>query len=260
MPGTVRRMRTLRLVATAAGLVANLVFAYGTYRYMGCYQEGCPTDAATTYFFIGLTLSVLACFLSFPLLIGTMSLAIGLGALAVTGFVSDPLSQWLGAGTGIPFTLLGVAVVGITLRARRGPEAVAPDWRSQFPQLLEDRPAVDPAALLASGRAAAAVVRSVADTGVAVGNDPRVRLAVRLEPLDGGPPVDAERQTVLPRLCVPRPGDRLPALYDDADPDRFMLVTHVGPDTPRRLREVYAAVPPVSPVDVPPTRRARRWR
>jgi hypothetical protein len=260
-------MRTLRLAATAAGLVANVVFAYGTYRYMGCYQDGCPTDAATTYFFIGLTLSVLACFLSFPLLIGTMSLAIGLGALAVTGFVSDPLSQWLGAGTGVPFTLLGLTVVGITLRARRASEAVAPDWRSQFPQLLEDRPAIDLAALVASGRAATAVVRSVADTGVAVGNDPRVRLVVRLEPLeDGAPPVDAERQTVVPRQRVPRPGDRLPALYDDTDPDRFMLITHVGPDTPARIREVYElvgggpAVGAPSPADVPPTRRARRWR
>jgi hypothetical protein len=253
-------MRTLRSVATAGGLAANAVFAYGTYRYMGCYQDGCPTDAATTYFFIGLTLSVLACFLSFPLLIGTMSLAIGLGALAVAGFVDDPLSQWLGVATGLPFTLLGFAVVGITLRARRGPEAAAPDWRSHFPQLLDDHPAIDLAALVAAGRAAAAVVRTVADTGVAVNNDPRVRLAVRLEPLDGGPPVDAERQMVVPRRCVPRPGDRLPALYDAAAPDRFTLITHVGPDTPARMREVYEAAGGLSPAAVPPTRRARRWR
>ncbi len=258
-------MSALRLAATAAGLAANVVFAYGTYRYMGCYQDGCPTDAATTYFFIGLTLSVLACFLSFPLLIGTMSLAIGLGSLAVTGFVHDPLSQWLGVVTGVPFTLIGLTVVGITLQARREPNGMAPDWRSQFSQLLEDHPPIDLAALVASGRAAAAVVRSVADTGVTVNDDPRVRLAVRLEPLDGAPPVDAERQTVVPRLRVPRPGERLPALYDDADPDRFMLVTHVGPDTPARVREVYEVVggepaAPVSPAGVPPTRRARRWR
>jgi hypothetical protein len=240
-------MRALRLAAMATGLVANVVFGYGTFRYTGCHEVACPTDATTTYFFVGLTLSVLASFVCFPLLLGTMFLAIGLGSLAVAGFVDDPLSQWLGAGMGVPFTLVGLAIVGFALRVWRGPRVVAPDWRSQFAQLLEDTPPVDVAELLATGRAAIAVVRSVADTGVTVNDNPRVRLSVRLEPLDDAPPVDAERQTLVSRLRIPRPGDRLPALYDGADPNRFTLIMDVGPDSPPRVREVFDRVGEAGP-------------
>jgi hypothetical protein len=80
--------------------------------------------------------------------------------------------------------------------------------------------AVEQAQLVSAGRAAPATLLEVADTGMSVNDNPRVRLRLRIEP-QGEPPFEVERKVTVSRVAVPRAGERVEVFYDPDDRERF---------------------------------------
>jgi hypothetical protein len=76
-------------------------------------------------------------------------------------------------------------------------------------------------ALFESGSKAVGVVQEVRDTGMTVNDNPRVKMTFRIEPIDGSEPFQAEKTKVVPRVAIPRQGDRYPVWYDPNDPETW---------------------------------------
>lgn len=116
------------------------------------------------------------------------------------------------------------------------------------------------ARLLAEGRPAIATIAGVADTGITVNKNPQVRLTVRIDPEDGNPAFDGQKTVVVPRVEIPRRGQRFPAWYDPADPSQFVLVTEPDESAPPQVRSSYAkataTTPPIGTASVPVSRPA----
>jgi hypothetical protein len=72
-------------------------------------------------------------------------------------------------------------------------------------------------ALFTSGSKAVGVVQEVRDTGMTVNDNPRVKMVFRIEPIDGSEPFQAEKTKTVPRVAIPRQGDRYPVWYDPND-------------------------------------------
>lgn len=78
------------------------------------------------------------------------------------------------------------------------------------------------ARLVETGIEAIGTVLSVEDTGVTVNMNPRLRMRFRVEPVSGfPPPFEAEKTATVPRIALPRPGDRYPVWIDPADHTRW---------------------------------------
>ncbi|HVF04841.1 MAG TPA: DUF3592 domain-containing protein [Frankiaceae bacterium] len=78
------------------------------------------------------------------------------------------------------------------------------------------------AALARTGVQGYGTVLAVVDTSTVVNGHPRVRLTVRVERPDAAP-YDATTTLTMPRVSMPRPGDRYPVWVDPADPRRWTL-------------------------------------
>lgn len=76
-------------------------------------------------------------------------------------------------------------------------------------------------ALFETGSKAVGVVESVRDTGMTVNDNPRVKMTFRIEPLDGSEPFEAEKTKTVPRVAIPRQGDRYPVWYDPNDTETW---------------------------------------
>src|SRR5690348_9925072 len=73
-------------------------------------------------------------------------------------------------------------------------------------------------ALVVSGGRGVGTVTAVHDTGFADRGDPRVRIVMAVEPVDGGPALERSKTLTVARAAVPRVGDRFPVWYDRLDP------------------------------------------
>ena len=92
--------------------------------------------------------------------------------------------------------------------------------------------------IVENGYPAVAHILDIQDTGVLINNNPRVRMRVRIEPLNGiGAPYEATKTTTVSRFNLPRVGDSLPVFVDRDDPQRFIF----GSTSPQRTQEVGAA-------------------
>jgi hypothetical protein len=92
--------------------------------------------------------------------------------------------------------------------------------------------------LMATGLHAVGTVLNVADTGVTINDNPRLRIRFRIEPQGGVlPPFEAEKTATVPRIDIPRVGDRFPVWLDPHDPRQWVVATGT-PDT------AAAAAPP----------------
>jgi hypothetical protein len=78
--------------------------------------------------------------------------------------------------------------------------------------------------LAAHGRRCAGEVTSVEDTGITINDNPRVRITVRAEP-PGEPPFTIVKTATVPRVRIPRPGDRCTVFYDPADREQSNGIT-----------------------------------
>ncbi|EHN10705.1 hypothetical protein PAI11_24560 [Patulibacter medicamentivorans] len=79
-------------------------------------------------------------------------------------------------------------------------------------------------ALMESGARAVGTVVDVADTGMTINDNPRVRLTFRIEPLDGSPAFEGVKTATVSRVAIPRIGGRYPVYYDAGDPSTFAYV------------------------------------
>lgn len=102
--------------------------------------------------------------------------------------------------------------------------------------------------LVQHGKRCRGTVVSVEDTNWTVNDNPRVKMTVRAEP-DGETPFTIEKTSVVPRVNIPRAGDRCVVFYDPADPQNkngitFDAVPGFDAGTP-------APAPPPEPTPTP---------
>jgi hypothetical protein len=105
--------------------------------------------------------------------------------------------------------------------------------------------------LVQHGKRCRGTVVSVQDTNWTVNDNPRVKMTVRAEP-DGQEPFTIEKTSVVPRVSIPRPGDRCVVFYDPADPQNKNGVTFDPvPGFDAGVPAAPASKPPVSePINI----------
>jgi hypothetical protein len=118
------------------------------------------------------------------------------------------------------------------------------------------------ARLMQEGIPATGTVLEVAHTGVTINSNPRLRMRFRIEPNDGYPaPFEAEKVATVPRVSLPRAGDRYPVWIDRDDHAKWMFAAGTGgtdatsSPTLRRVLELARhgagpAMPPAPATDV----------
>src|SRR5436190_24250496 len=96
--------------------------------------------------------------------------------------------------------------------------------------------------LFATGSKGVGTVIQVADTGMTVNDNPRVKMIFRVEPIDGSPAFDAQKTATVSRVQIPRQGDRYPVWYDAQDPGKKWAFATVADDTGREtMRQQFGA-------------------
>lgn len=230
------------------GLAGNLVLGWGIYNVLGtgsCGGEYPPCPASSAPHILALPL----------------------------GMVTSMLAIFLGGG---PVAFLGMfAAVGAAsiLRGANGGEgdgtfALVFGAFFLLPVLLPlflipygKRRARRAERLVAEGKRAIATVTAIEDTGVTINNNPRVRLTLSIQPEDGGPAFDGEKAMVVPRVDIPRVGDRYPVWYDPQDPTTFGIGTGVQADAPADVRALFvkAGAPAPLPPPEPAPSGAKNW-
>src|SRR3954452_24106626 len=94
--------------------------------------------------------------------------------------------------------------------------------------------------LIQNGARGIGTVLTVQDTGMSINDNPRVKMAFRVEPLDGGPPFEAQKTKVVSRVEIPRTGDRYPVWYDASDPADTWAFAMIADDTGRaQIRQMF---------------------
>jgi hypothetical protein len=79
----------------------------------------------------------------------------------------------------------------------------------------------------------------VQDTGMTINDNPRVKMTFRVEPIDGGAAFDANKTTTVPRVQIPRQGDRYPVWYDPQDPGKWAYATVADDNGRATMRELF---------------------
>jgi hypothetical protein len=72
--------------------------------------------------------------------------------------------------------------------------------------------------ILSEGAQARAIVINVADTGMTVNDNPRVKLTLQVQP-EGQPPFEVTKKQTVSRVAIPSIGDEMLVRYDPAKPD-----------------------------------------
>jgi hypothetical protein len=96
--------------------------------------------------------------------------------------------------------------------------------------------------LRTTGSKAVGTVVMVRDTGMTINNNPRVNMTFRIEPVDGSGAFDAEKTATVPRLQIPRQGERYPVWYDPQDHSKWLFSVIVDDSGRAILREQFGAV------------------
>lgn len=78
--------------------------------------------------------------------------------------------------------------------------------------------------LAREGYDATAEVLYVEHTGKEIDYNPVVKMKLNIQPYDGSRFVTSTRETVVPKLAVPRVGDGLKIKYNPADPTQVLMV------------------------------------
>jgi putative oligomerization/nucleic acid binding protein len=96
--------------------------------------------------------------------------------------------------------------------------------------------------LFDTGSKGVGTVLQVQDTGMTVNDNPRVKMVLRVEPIDGAPAFDAQKTTTVSRVEIPRQGDRYPIWYDAQDPANTWAYATVADDDGRAtMRQLFGA-------------------
>jgi hypothetical protein len=99
---------------------------------------------------------------------------------------------------------------------------------------------IQAAELMRSGTRGIGTIVDVSDTGVTINNNPRIVIRMRIEPLDGSAAVERSKSVLVSRVAVPRAGERYPAWFDPADPDKWMYGTDMEAGAPAEIRDMFA--------------------
>ncbi|GAA3218272.1 SHOCT domain-containing protein [Actinocorallia longicatena] len=197
--------------AYAAGLLGCASIAYALHGLLSsaaCTGLSCAEDTASYVPFlpVGIIVSVISIFFGARLVFAGVFLAIGAGAVTVTGAGSFP--TLFGGG----FLLFGVlALVGAAAMKGASAQAVA---RTNN--------------LVAEGSPAVGTVLSVRDTGVRINDNPRVHLRVLIEPEGNGyPSFEAEKTVTMPLVQPILVGSRYPVLFLPKQQGEFGLITDI---------------------------------
>lgn len=225
-------MTQLRPLGLMLGLAGNIMLGLAIYKLISggeCGDYGQPVCSEETMWYglllpLGITLSIAACFLGGGWLsfCGTF-LAIGFGAMASAAFNPLPGMESFGWWFGGMFVFFGLAPLLLI------PFAIGAA-RKQARQL----------GLLKTGRKGIGTVVRVRDTGMTINDDPRVEIVVRVEPGGGGAVFERSKRAVVPRVAIPRVGDRFPVWFDPADPDNWFMVTEIEPHAPDEIKRLFA--------------------
>lgn len=101
--------------------------------------------------------------------------------------------------------------------------------------------------LIDEGVAAIATVTAVEDTFVTVDNNPRVKLALRVEPQDGTAAFDGEKTITASRVDLPYVGRRYPAWFDREDRSTLILGFSLNDTKSPEVRRLFALARELDP-------------
>jgi len=93
--------------------------------------------------------------------------------------------------------------------------------------------------LFETGSKGVGTVLQVQDTGMTVNDNPRVKMAWRVEPLDGGEAFDVQKTTTVSRVEIPRQGDRHPVWYDPQDTGTWAYATVADEQGRATMRDLF---------------------
>ena len=90
--------------------------------------------------------------------------------------------------------------------------------------------------LVQSGSVGVGTLTNVADTGITINElNIRVKLTLRIDPLDGSPAFEGHKTTTVSRVQIPQVGARYPVFFDPADHETFAYVDSIADDGGRQL-------------------------
>jgi membrane protein implicated in regulation of membrane protease activity len=197
---------------------------------------------------VGIVLAVIGMLMGGGMIVfAALFLAIGLAALAVGALGLMPFMPsfpWLFGGMFFVGGLLPL-FGGVALKRLGAAKQV---------QAME---------LMRSGTRGIGTIVEVSDTGVTINNNPRILIRMHIEPLDGSAPVERSKSVLVSRVAVPRAGERYPAWFDPADPDKWMYGTAMEAGAPAEVRDMFAraqasgGAPPPAESDSPVEELAR---
>jgi hypothetical protein len=182
-------------------------------------------SAFPTGLVLGILLAMAGMFMGGGFLIfAALFMAIGGGALAVgaLGLMPDmPSFPWLFGGIFFVCGLLPLFLGVVAGRVGAAKQAMA-------------------AELIRSGVKGIGTIVEVGDTGTTINDNPRIVIRMRIEPDDGSPAVERAKKAIVSRVAVPRVGERYPAWFDRADPDKWMFGTDMDASAPAEVKEMFA--------------------
>lgn len=224
----------IKLGGLLVGLIGNVLTGYALFILLG--SAGCAAtlnnsaceDALMPGMFAlpaGIILSMVGIFMGGGFLnFCGLFLAIGLGSMAASAFTDMGEMQSFGWIFGGMFAFFGL----LPLLLMKGVKAATLKKQEQAKRLIE------------TGSRGIGTVIEVNDTGVTINDDPRVEIVVRIEPLGGGAGVERRKKSVVPRVAIPRVGDRYPAFYDPADASAWIMGTQMADDAPADIKDMFA--------------------
>ncbi len=220
--------RTPGLVVGLSGAALTGYALFALLSSAGCVGTGAascpPLPGFPAWLVLGILLTMAGMFMGGGLLItSALFVAIGGGALAVgaLGLMPDmPTFPWLFGGLFVFFGLLPL-FGGVVLRRRIAAKQVMAGE------------------LMQTGVKGIGTIVEVGDTGMTINENPRIVIRMRIEPLDGSLAVERSKKVTVSRVAVPRAGERYPAWFDRADPDKWMFATDMDERAPAEVKEMF---------------------
>lgn len=231
-------MGRIRVTGVLIGLVGNVAIALSLYHLIqsgscgGNYAPACPASVVPwiAALPVGILVSILGIFMGGGAVIfAGVFLAVGLGAMAASAFGTGKgemasFGWWFGG----MFALFGLAPLLIRLALR--PIAAAKQAKAMR--------------LIATGRQGVGTISEVLDTGITINNNPRVEIAMRIEPADGGPAIERRKTATVSRVSMPRTGERYPVWYDASDEDNWAFGIDMEENAPPEIKAAFARARP----------------
>lgn len=220
------RKRALGLIVGLGGAALAGYALFTLLATAGCVgAAGPPCPDFPVVLVLGILLAMAGMIMGGGLLVtSALFVAIGGGALAagLLGRVPGmPNFPWLFGGMFVFFGLLPLFLGAVLRRAGAAKQAMAME-------------------LMQRGAKGIGTIVEVGDTGMTINENPRIVIRMRIEPVDGSAAVERSKKVTVSRVAVPRVGERYPAWFDRADPDKWMFATAMDESAPAEVKEMFA--------------------